>query len=68
VCGFSVGTNTDLLARRAGDSLGERLKNAVVVVENRLERNAMRWNRMRFHLIAFARTGDACCSRHDGSS
>jgi hypothetical protein len=33
-----------------------------------LERNAMRWNRMRFHLIAFARTGDACCRRHDGSS
>ena len=28
----------------------------------------MRWNRPRFHLIAFARTGDACCSRHDGSS
>src|SRR5215203_2902365 len=33
----------------------------------RLERNAMRWNRMRFHLIAFARTGVACCRRHDGS-
>src|SRR5262245_55167339 len=33
-----------------------------------LERNAMRWNRARFHLIAFARTGDACCRRHDGSS
>jgi len=23
-----------------------------------LERNGMRWNRMRFHLIPFARTGD----------
>jgi hypothetical protein len=33
-----------------------------------LERNAMRWNRARFHLIAFARIGDACCKRHDGSS
>ena len=32
---------------------------------NRLERNAIRWNRTRFHLIAFARNGGACCSRHD---
>jgi hypothetical protein len=24
----------------------------------------MRWNRARFHLIAFARTGDACCKGH----
>ncbi len=34
VCGFSVGTTTDLLARLLADRRGERLKNAVVV-ENR---------------------------------
>jgi tripartite-type tricarboxylate transporter receptor subunit TctC len=34
VCGFSVGTTTDLLARLLADRLGERLKNPVVV-ENR---------------------------------
>lgn len=31
VCGFSVGTTTDLLARLLADRLGERLKNSVVV-------------------------------------
>lgn len=34
VCGFSVGTTTDLLARLLADRLGERLKSPVVV-ENR---------------------------------
>lgn len=34
VCGFSVGTTTDLLARLLADRLGERLTNPVVV-ENR---------------------------------
>jgi len=33
-----------------------------------LERNAIRWNRARFHLIAFARTGDACFTGHDEPS
>ena len=33
-----------------------------------LERNAMRWNRTRFHLIAFARTGVARRRRDHGSS
>ena len=43
-------------------------RGAVMPPSANLERNAMRWNRARFHLIAFARTGDACCRRHDGSS
>ena len=30
----------------------------------KLERNAMRWNRARFHLIVFACPGAACCRRH----
>src|SRR5476651_2893645 len=34
VCGFSVGTATDLLARLLADRLGERLKSPIVV-ENR---------------------------------
>jgi hypothetical protein len=33
-----------------------------------LERNPIRWNRERFHLIGFARTGDACCRGHNPSS
>ena len=33
----------------------------------RLERNEMRWNRMRFHLISFARTGDRGSRGRDGS-
>jgi hypothetical protein len=32
-----------------------------------LERNGIRWNRMRFHLIPFARTGDRGSTGHDGS-
>ncbi len=60
------GSRADRFYREAGwtalhiDKRGEQVF--------RLERNAMRWNRMRFHLIAFARTGVACCRRHDGSS
>lgn len=31
-----------------------------------LERNEMRWNCMRFHLIPFAHTGDRGSTEHDG--
>jgi hypothetical protein len=31
---------------------------------DRLERFAVRWNRVRFHPTANARTGVSCCSRH----
>jgi len=34
---------------------------------SRPERNEMRWNRMRFHLISFARTGHRGSTGHDGS-
>jgi malonate transporter and related proteins len=33
-----------------------------------LERNPIRWNRARFHLIGFARTGDACFKGHNPPS
>ncbi|MBM3647686.1 MAG: cyclic nucleotide-binding domain-containing protein [Alphaproteobacteria bacterium] len=29
-----------------------------------LGRNEMKWNRLRFHFISFARSGVTCCSRH----
>jgi hypothetical protein len=59
-CGAIASSRSTNNAPGAGSERGPAL------TPRALERNGMRWNRVRFHLIPFARTGDRGSTGHDG--